>query len=146
MVTAYGVSREPCTRAVTAPGVISKLITWPLRAYDRPRANRPPSQICSRMSTNRRDHHWEPIRPRLARTAMPPSTSIGLPPWKYRPSGSTGISTHRPDRAAGRGFSGPLGSQREQLTQLGVAEIGDPVLARPDHGRGERLLPLDHRV
>ena len=74
--------------------------TWPLRAYARPRASRPPSQIRSRMSTNRRDHHCSPILPRLARTAMPPSTRIGLAALEEAPVRIDGhVSSPPPGRA-----------------------------------------------
>ena len=67
-----------------------KSMTWPLRAYVRPRASRPPSQISSRTSTNRRDHHCSPILPRWR-----------APRCRRRP-GSAGRPrrTARPDRPA----------------------------------------------
>src|SRR5690606_14025856 len=76
------------------------------------------------MSMNRRDHHADPIEPRLDRARMPPSTLIGLP-YRITPPPPAPAGTPRAAPAS----TGPPASPR-----------------RRHHPLGQLLLPLDQLV
>src|SRR5215207_5907480 len=128
MRTRYGLARLPCTAAVTAPASMVRSITWPWRAYVRPRCSRPPTPIDSSTSMKRSDHQVCAIVPRLLRDLIPPSTRLGLD------GGGNQLLTH-----------GSFG-QGEDLTQRAGGELGQPPLAVGDHQVGQSLLVLDHLI
>src|SRR5659263_495652 len=76
--TECGLETEPCTRAVTFPGVSLKSRTCPPLAYLRPRSSLLLHPKDSRTATQRFDHHVSPMLPRLLLALMPPSTFIGF--------------------------------------------------------------------
>src|SRR5919197_1148278 len=127
--TSYGLGRLPCTRACTPSAPTSSEVTWPARAYARPRASRAGLTRRSRAATQRLAHQFLPNVPRRVRARIPCDGSRG--PCRSHQAwllATLVVLRHL-----------VLAPQPEQVPELVSAELGNPGLA----GADDRLRKLD---
>src|SRR5436309_947968 len=77
IVTRYGLGRLPCTSASTPRLLTSSFVTWPLRAYERPRESLASSTSRSSACSQRPAHQVRPNAPRRVWARIPSALRRG---------------------------------------------------------------------